>query len=168
MNRSLLSELEGVLQELITSLDNLVISLKDEREAIVEFDLHKIKDVYKRKNELLLKIRYLEGTKTVLVTALSKDMGYESSPSLQFLLERIEDRDAVDIIQHKISCLKSLAQAAQEFNEDQRRYIAHSLSGVQSSMTILNQALGKSASYGPEAVPSTAKRGPSAVMDQNA
>lgn len=167
MTPNLLSELEGVLQELISTLDNLVSCLKDEREAIVEFDLHKIKDAYKRKNELLLRIRYLEGTKSVLVASLSREMGYESSPTLQFLLEKLEDRAAVESIRHKSSCLKSLAQAAQEFNEDQRRYIAHSLSGVQSSMAILNGALGKPAAYGPEAAKNATKRGQSAMMDQN-
>lgn len=142
MNETLY-ELDSVLTELIEGLDGLIGSLKNEREAIIDYDLVRITDVTKEKQAALLRIQLLETTRQGIVKKLGQALGYTGQPSLDFLLQRVDDASTADRIRQRLSCVKSLAQAAAEFNELQRKYIDHSVGAIQSQLTLMDKLQGK-------------------------
>jgi hypothetical protein len=143
MTEQLISDYESNLEGLTKELDLLVELLREEREAIVEYDLKKITAIYKRKNDSLNKIQNIERNKDTATELLATHFGFKGRPSSNWIVEKITDPTIAERIKSRLSCLKSLAQAVQEFNESQRQYVARSLQDVRTSLSLLGQLRGK-------------------------
>lgn len=148
MSHDILDRLDQILTGLTDHLNGLVAALREEREAIIEFNLSQIQKIYKIKHDLLSGVQSLERERNVLTGNLAIELGIKSSPSLTYLLDKITDQDAAEIIRNKLSCLKSLAQAAQEFNDTQKQFVAHSLSHVQNSLKFIETMQGRASFAG--------------------
>ncbi|MBF0492340.1 MAG: flagellar export chaperone FlgN [Deltaproteobacteria bacterium] len=143
MNSIIQQEFTGLLEELKMELVALVDALREEREAIIDFDLQKIKDVYTLKNDKLIRIEALEKTRQLKLKELASSIGEPQLAKLESILEKIDDTAWVENIQNLTSCIRSIAQAAKEFNETQQLYLVHSLANIQSSLMLLDSLQGK-------------------------
>ncbi len=142
--------------------------VKEEREAIVDFNLQTITQTSRRKNNLLLKLRALESAKVVCTQKIASSLGLKGSPRISEIIRHIDDPEMAQALESKISCVKSLAQAAQEVNEIQRLYVLSSLNGVQSSLAILGQFQADGLSYNKKAeLAGKSKVTMRGVMDQS-
>jgi len=152
MTPLVLNELETLLEEMKGALNLLVEHLQAEREAIVEFDLKKIQAAHKAKYEVVIQIQSLEASRKNLIEKLREEMGLKGSFRLEFLLERLSHSAQVEKIRDQSSCIRSIAAAAQEFNENQRDYLACSLQHIQASLVLLDRLQGTATfqGYGPE------------------
>lgn len=143
MNSTIQQVFQSVLEELKTELVGLVDTLREEREAIIDFDLQKIKDVHSIKNDKLIRIEALEKDRVLKLQELASSVGEPELAKLEEILEKINDSAWVDNILHLTSCIRSIAQAAKEFNETQQIYLVHSLANIQSSLMLLDSLQGK-------------------------
>jgi len=138
-------QLEKILLDLKDALNRLVGSLQEEREAIIEFDLEKVKASYLHKHEILIEIDQLERLRQDWVNRVGGKIIPGGLAKLDSILEVLEksETERVENIRNQLSCIRSIAQAAQEFNECQRQYLAHSLDHIQSSLMLLDSLQGK-------------------------
>jgi len=138
-----LKKFDSVLQELISTLDALAESLRAEREAIIEYNLKKLTEVYKSKSDQLSKIQSLNQSRQTVLQALGNELGFPGAPTTDWLIRHIPDPTEAERMRQRVSCLKSLAQAIQEFNETQKQYIVHSLNSVEASLNLLDSLQGR-------------------------
>ena len=143
MKENLLDAFEAILVEELEVLDQLIGCLQKEREAIIGFDLKAITAAYKSKHQ---KIAHLETIETSRRDVL-RNIG-----SLETSLSALEKKNAagalqVQRIRHQLSCLRSISQAAQEFNQIQRHYISHTLANVQTSLNLMEHIQGNLPCY---------------------
>ncbi len=134
---------EGILEELKGAMEEFVESLRQEREAIIDFDLEKITSSYKVKHEHLLRVEAIESLRQQILKEMSAGLGYRGSQVVEAVLGYVSSPARVEKIRTNLSCIRSMAQAAQELNETQRRYIVHSLDTVQTSLMLLDSLQGK-------------------------
>ncbi len=130
---SLMDEMEAIIAEEVEVMGGVIEALKKEREGIVAFHLKTITESAKSKQEHLMRIATLEAARNEILKKMQRPLKEELDHTARPQAERVR---------HRLSCLKSLAQAAQEFNEIQKNYIAHSLSDVQTSLTLLDSLQG--------------------------
>ena len=160
MSELLVGEVESILSEELEVFGSLIDCLKKEREAVILFDLNALAESYKLKHENLLRIEVLETSRRGLIK--------KSEASLQEVLDLQEGSSPQQVarVRHLLSCLKSMSQAAQEFNENQKKYLVHSLSDVQSTLSLIEIAQGKGRFHGYDENGLLAQdnRGPSGTM----
>ncbi len=142
MTSHLLVEIESLLVELRDTLGSLIDCLKHEREAVIEYDLKVLAETQREKNRLLSKVKTLEYGRQNLMLGLRKAYNLTEESNVDYLLAQVGDQQVAERIRHHLSCVKSLAQAAQEFNESQRQFLAHSLASVQASLALLDSLQG--------------------------
>ncbi len=143
MNGQLLKQLEMVMLELLDALGSLVQSLQQEREAVVEYNLKLIAEAGRAKQENLKRVQAIESARHDLMMKIGQELGCQGKPSTDFIVAQLADQIQAEKIRHYVSCIRSMAQAAQELNTDQRRYLAHSLNFVQQSLTLIENLQGK-------------------------
>lgn len=143
MKQTLLSEFESVIVELREVLDKLLQSLQEERIAIIEYDVEGISKSHQNKSKYLMRMQTLGKSRNDILHRLQKEMGLSPETGIKEILENYGDQIQSDRILHQVSCVKSLAQAAEEFNESQRRYLSHTLSKVQANLSLLESLQGK-------------------------
>lgn len=136
-------ELDNVLGQMTQNLETLVDCMKIEREAIVEFNLLKLNETLRQKEALVTAIRTLEKAKEDIHSRLVTEAGLKAGATLETLLVKLSDPDTAGHIRHRVSCVRSLAQAAQEFNEMERHLIACSLNHVQESLLLIDRLSGR-------------------------
>lgn len=150
-----LFQFESRLEALKNAMGEFVDILRQEREAIIEFDLEKIKQSHEKKYEALNVIQSLEKARQESVVGLMQESGLQGVPSQKILnavLEKCCTQGQMENIQNLLSCIRSIAQAAQEFNENQRQYLVHSLENIHTSLMLLDslQGKGKFQCYNPQ------------------
>ncbi|MBX7147966.1 flagellar protein FlgN [bacterium] len=148
MSENILDRLGHVLTELTNLLHNLVEALREEREAIIDFNLSQIQEIYKKKNDILNRIPVLERERTETTRTLAAELGFKTVPTLSVIFEKLTDRQKAEILSDKLSCLKSLAQAAQEFNDTQKQFVAHTLAHIQNSLKFIEAMQGRASFAG--------------------
>lgn len=129
-----IDDLEAVLSEEMEVLRHLIDCLKSERESIVNFDLKAMTEAYKIKYQKILQIKMIETSRRDLLKKLGQPLEEVLKSTSQVQAERIR---------HSLSCVRSMAQVVQEFNEIQKQYIAYSLYNVQSSLALMEALQGK-------------------------
>ncbi len=140
----LLQHLESNLDALMESLNALVEDLRLEREAIIEFNLKRIQEAYQHKHKTLLRIKSLENIRQAMIQKIKEELLEVESAPIESVLNRITNAEQAERIRDRFSCIRSMAQAAQEFNENQRQYLVRSLRSVQSSLSLLESIQGRS------------------------
>ncbi|GEM_PF-5863963 len=139
----LITEFEAIVVEELEVLERLLNCLQSEREAMVAFDLQLITNSQKLKQELLLQIQVLEASRRGTMEKIGTGLGYRGCPTVQYIVDHLSDAAQAARLAHSLSCLRSMAQAVQELNEDHRHYIAHSLTTVQQSLALLDMMQGQ-------------------------
>lgn len=143
MSSIIQQEFCNLMEALKTELAGLVETLQEEREAIIEFNLQKLRDVYVNKNDTLLQIEALEKSRLKKQAELASSIGEPQLVRLESILEKVNDEAWVTKVKHLASCIRSISQAAKEFNENQQIYLVHSLANIQSSLQLLDSLQGK-------------------------
>lgn len=159
-----IDEVESIVVEEVEVLGFLIECLKKEREAIIDYDLKTLTEVFKSKHENLVRIEVLETSRRGLVKKLGK--------TLMEILEEPSSpisNDQADRIRHTLSCLRSMAQAVQEFNNGQREYILHSLYDVQTTLSLLDTLKGRglTACYDGQGIVKSNRESASSVMSRS-
>lgn len=168
MENHLFDECDCILQDLISVLDELLCLMKEEREAIFDFNLEQITQTSRKKNDLLLRVKILDSAKSASYNKLALSLGYKNKPSIEFILSQLPDQEMANKLRHRLSCLKSLAQATQEYNELQRQHIVSSLSSIQSSLVVLGKMNSDGICYNDKAGIAAQKKIPiKALMDHS-
>ncbi len=134
--------IESLLDNLMVGLQELIECLQQEREAIIEWNLKRINTVEQKKHALLSRVANLEKSRKSATVDLAKALGQPANARLGELIDLCSDKALAQTLQHRLSCVRSMAQAAQEFNEVQRQYLVHSLENVQASLHLLDSLQG--------------------------
>lgn len=168
MDNHLIDESDCILKDLIVVLDELMCLMKEEHECVITYNISKIYELNKKKNDLLLKIKVLESAKDISMQKIARALGIQGQVSSKFIIERIPDKQRAEDLSQKISCLVSLAQAVQEFNDIQREYIQLSLNTIHAEMMILGQMEPSGSCYNKQAEISGKSKGSmGGMMDQS-
>ncbi|QQR81092.1 MAG: flagellar export chaperone FlgN [Deltaproteobacteria bacterium] len=141
----LLEDLKKVLSLLTADLQGLITCLQDEKEAVIQYDLKKLKNTYQSKYRQLQKIDETEKSRKEITRQLTLEAGLALQLTVEELLSRAypgEYSELKEEIRDQMSCVRSLSQAAQEFNELQRQFLMYSLQDVQSSLYLLESLQG--------------------------
>lgn len=144
---SLIQNLDQVLGQLIQQLNILVECLKKEREVIIDYNLNEIIKVTQEKQQCLLAIQAIERERAEIVAQISQELGLKATLKMEKLLDYFPS-EYIEVIKDRLSCVKSLAQAVQEFNESQRQYLEHSLKQVQQSLDLIQNLQGRGTNPG--------------------
>ncbi|MBI4239273.1 MAG: flagellar export chaperone FlgN [Deltaproteobacteria bacterium] len=139
---ALLEEWDGILSEEVEVLSQLIDLYKREREAIIGMDLEGLTVVTKQKHEQILRTQVLETSRRGMTERLGRLVAIPNDVTSERILQAISATALTTQIRHRLSCLRSMAQAVLELNEGQRRYIAHSISGVEASLELLTMLSG--------------------------
>lgn len=139
---ALLQEWDSILDEEVEVLSQLIDLYKQEREAIIGMDLEGLTVVTKQKHEQILRTQVLETSRRGMTERLGRLLHIAHDVTSERILQAITPNAATTQIRHRLSCLRSMAQAVLELNQGQRRYIAHSLSGVEASLELLTTLSG--------------------------
>lgn len=142
----LLEDLRNVLSVLTSDLQDLITCLQDEKEAVVSYDLKKIKESYQQKLRQTQRIDHTEHKRRLIVENLKRHAGVSHTLSLDELLSQVYPGSygiLKEEIRDQLSCVRSLSQAAQEFNELQRQFLMYSLQDIHSSLYLLESLQGK-------------------------
>lgn len=146
----LLEDLRNVLSSLTSDLQGLITCLQDEKEAVVSYDLKKIKESYQQKLRQTQRIDHTEHKRKVVVEKLMAQAGLSSSMTPRISIDELLTKSfpgnhsiLKEEIRDQLSCVRSLSQAAQEFNELQRQFLMYSLQDIHSSLYLLESLQGK-------------------------
>ncbi len=142
----LLQDLKSALCALTSDLQGLISCLQDEKEAVIRYDVKKLKETYQSKYKQLQKIDRTEKYRKEITDRITCELGLALQTTVEDLLSCAypgQYEDLKDEIRDQMSCVRSLSQAAQEFNELQRQFLMYSLQDVQSSLYLLQALQGK-------------------------
>ncbi len=142
MRHTLWEPFELCLRQLQTLLEDMVEALQREREAIIEFDLEKIKKTYRQKHEKLLQIERLDLERQEMFDVLRQAAGLSRRAAMEEVLSAALPQESADGIRDRLSCIRSIAQAIQELNDEQRKYVIHSMETIQAPLKMMDSLQG--------------------------
>lgn len=133
-----MDELLSLLQEEMKLYRELVIILKRERRDIVDLSLDKLYESIKEKETCILKLRILEERGSILLKAVFRKLNFsQENATISDLIGQVEEPYFSDLnICH--SNLKKLANSISGINQENGRFIEHSLACTNSSLSLLN------------------------------
>lgn len=142
------SELESQLNEITATLDELVSCLREEREAIVEYDLDRINQSLVTKHAVVLNLQRLDHARRESAKLIAADLGMPGAPSTGFVISRIPDSEKSRQLGDRMSCIRSLAQVVSEFNDLQQQLLDESLNQTSKSLDLIMGLRGQGINQG--------------------
>lgn len=143
----LLEKLTSLLNEQLALYQTLLITLQQERKAIIDSHLITLSECTKEKENLILKIRVLEEQRINYMYAVAEVL---ESPVHTLTLRELSNRVGEPYASRLCdcaTCLSALMQGIQEINHSNKALVAHSLDLIRGSLTFLNNLISENAVY---------------------
>ncbi len=129
-------------------LQELGESLRRQRESVVHWDLQALAQEQKVHNQIIVRLRVFDQARNASLAKLHAKLGLTGRPSMQTLLAALNDVVVGNIKQIYENFL-AVAGSVRELYEENQRYLAHSLEGIEVSLTLLQSSRQNGGVYTP-------------------
>ena len=136
-----MNKLLGLLEEETKLYGLLLLTLQQEKKAVVGSKLEKLNEAGKEKENLLLKIRILEEQRVKIMEALAAELGCSSKELTLIALSQSVGKPYSDQFKKCRSNLLSLTQSIKEINRANAAMFNYSVELVKSSLDLLDNII---------------------------
>ena len=138
--------LKNLFRDHTLVLHELGDSLRNQKEAVVHWDLKVLAHEQRVHNQLLVRLRIFDSARVSAEEKLSQRLGMHGRKPMKELLQAITHSDG-DELRRANDNLLAIAGTVRELYDENHKYLSHALEGIEGSLTVLNAAKQKGATY---------------------